>query len=665
MAGIEEPDWMERNFDGPARRKAARDELQLRKTAMDAELRMKGYDPETMNVIPGSDADVKQAQNQQVLQMANALQGKLAAQDTDQAILDYSQTGDASYLQGALDKNPAIKQAWNARGVQQVGNLDWQNDTQLLGRAGFSPSEYDTAEKQDILKKNVYKFYDGKEWKVGLLNTMVAETGAVTRLGNNRAQPIMDNFQNFRNFMAGPRSSANTAEGHKYESDIMAAAEETGVPPNLIAAMMNQESAGNPNAVSPKGASGLMQLMPATAKELGVTDINNPRQNIMAGARYMKQQLEKYNGDTRLALAAYNAGPGAVDKYNGIPPFAETQNYVTRIMDNYAAGESYYNAGAAAVKEGQQMGNRPSVSSPDIQGENMRGNRNADNTIATIQNFIRGNANAAKGTTNEMADMAVRSDAVKAAAALKQAGNEGTTAPQKDLYAAEQHTKNMLADFGGEEEFFKTDFSDPKNYNKAWQNVVKINKLEGTTLTQEDKKNITDMRALIGLSDPASKLTSGQTGIVDSYLSNVEKYISDSGKGVEKKAAMAAFRNTLRNALFGSALTDGEIAAFNEAFGTNSQKLGPVLEQFKVALAQVKTKLDSTAQLGNPYTMKVMLGADQERMLKIQDSLQQRIDYIEGKYKPDSSAPPAPGQTAKNENRPSLDAIFGAQPNAN
>jgi hypothetical protein len=91
------------------------------------------------------------------------------------------------------------------------------------------------------------------------------------------------------------------------------------------------ESGGNPMAESPKGAGGLMQLMPATAQELGVTDVFDPEQNLRGGAKYLRQQLERF-GDPSLALAAYNAGPANVDKYGGVPPFAETQNYIAKIL---------------------------------------------------------------------------------------------------------------------------------------------------------------------------------------------------------------------------------------------------------------------------------------------------------------------------------------------
>lgn len=120
-----------------------------------------------------------------------------------------------------------------------------------------------------------------------------------------------------------------------YDEIIDRVAKEEGVDPNLIRAMMKQESGGNLTAVSPKGAGGLMQLMPDTAKELGVKDRFDPEQNIRGGAKYIAQQLKRYNGDVKLALAAYNAGPGAVNQYNGIPPYKETQNYVKIVMANY------------------------------------------------------------------------------------------------------------------------------------------------------------------------------------------------------------------------------------------------------------------------------------------------------------------------------------------
>jgi soluble lytic murein transglycosylase-like protein len=113
------------------------------------------------------------------------------------------------------------------------------------------------------------------------------------------------------------------------------AAKKYGVEPALIAAVMKTESNFIPDAVSKAGAQGLMQLMPATARGLGVTDATNPLQAVMGGAKLLGQLLDKYNGNKELALAAYNAGSGAVDKFGGIPPYAETRKYVPLVLGAY------------------------------------------------------------------------------------------------------------------------------------------------------------------------------------------------------------------------------------------------------------------------------------------------------------------------------------------
>jgi soluble lytic murein transglycosylase-like protein len=121
-----------------------------------------------------------------------------------------------------------------------------------------------------------------------------------------------------------------------YEEFIRAAAEKHGLDEKLIIRVIAAESNFNPKAVSRKQALGLMQLLPQTAAQYSVANVFDPAQNIEGGAHYLKDLLEKYRGNLALALAAYNAGPDTVERYNGIPPFAETQNYVKRIISDLA-----------------------------------------------------------------------------------------------------------------------------------------------------------------------------------------------------------------------------------------------------------------------------------------------------------------------------------------
>lgn len=121
-----------------------------------------------------------------------------------------------------------------------------------------------------------------------------------------------------------------------FNKEVAVAAKETLLEPALIQAVIATESHHNPRALSPRGAQGLMQLMPFTAKRFSVRDAFNPAQNILAGARYLRELKDLYNGDLQLALAAYNAGPEAVNRYGRkIPPFRETMGYVPKVLSVY------------------------------------------------------------------------------------------------------------------------------------------------------------------------------------------------------------------------------------------------------------------------------------------------------------------------------------------
>lgn len=153
---------------------------------------------------------------------------------------------------------------------------------------------------------------------LSLLDKLLKKMDASGQTENNTQSPL-----------TGSGSQPVTGD---FSSLINQAAQKYNVNPALVQAVVKAESNFNPNAVSSAGALGLMQLMPATANGLGVDNPLDPAQNIDGGVRYISQLLKHYDGDVRLAVAAYNAGPGAVDRYNGIPPYQETQTYVNRVL---------------------------------------------------------------------------------------------------------------------------------------------------------------------------------------------------------------------------------------------------------------------------------------------------------------------------------------------
>ena len=142
----------------------------------------------------------------------------------------------------------------------------------------------------------------------------------------------------------GPKAEpvSNSAQSQNaVRQHIQVAATRFGVDRNLVDAVAWQESRYNPRAISTAGAVGVMQLMPDTARQLGVRNPHDVEQNVIGGTAYLRQQLERFGNNVPLALAAYNAGPGAVIKYGSIPPYRETQNYVRQIMQRLSATSAY------------------------------------------------------------------------------------------------------------------------------------------------------------------------------------------------------------------------------------------------------------------------------------------------------------------------------------
>jgi soluble lytic murein transglycosylase-like protein len=175
----------------------------------------------------------------------------------------------------------------------------------------------------------------------------VLSSALVDASGSSEKTAALDSVRNYSasENIARAKASLESSKAYVPESktelmgmintSLAKAAKKYGIDENLLRSVLKLESGFNPYSISKAGAQGLMQLMPGTADALGVTDPFDVDQNIDGGARYLSDQLTSFGGNTELALAAYNAGPNSVRKYNGIPPYDETQNYVRIVMDYY------------------------------------------------------------------------------------------------------------------------------------------------------------------------------------------------------------------------------------------------------------------------------------------------------------------------------------------
>ena len=177
--------------------------------------------------------------------------------------------------------------------------------------------------------------------RLGELQTMVAQMNAPTTPAPApaAAAPASSVAGALATAQTAPSAApaSGTGASSAFDAQINAAAASNGIDPALLKGLVSQESGFNPSARSGAGAVGLTQQKPGTAASLGVTNPLDPAQSLQGGAKYLREQLDRFGGDEQLALAAYNAGPGAVQKYGGVPPYAETQNYVTSVMSKAAA----------------------------------------------------------------------------------------------------------------------------------------------------------------------------------------------------------------------------------------------------------------------------------------------------------------------------------------
>ncbi len=237
----------------------------------------------------------------------------------DAQLKKVSQDMEAIFLRILLDSMQKTVPENSLMGDESTGMDTWR--TMFNEKIADTMSSRSPVGLADMIYRQLVRERDGK--------VAPAETGKSAEVQGSSSAPAAPAPE-----AQSTTKAKSTAEGKVggLSSLIQQAAERNGIDPALVSAVILQESGGDPGAVSPAGAQGLMQLMPSTADSLGVSDPLDPQQNLEAGTRYLRQMLERFGGDEKLALAAYNAGPGAVERYGGVPPYRETRNYVKNVL---------------------------------------------------------------------------------------------------------------------------------------------------------------------------------------------------------------------------------------------------------------------------------------------------------------------------------------------
>lgn len=235
------------------------------------------------------------------------------------------------------------------------------------------------------------------------------------------------------------------------------------------------------------------------------------------------------------------------------------------------------------------------------------------------------------------------------------------TSKQKDLGAAEEAKSALDEAFGGD--YFGADMSDPATRRKAEPYVRRIEQFSDAKLSAAQQKRLTEIRQLITLGKAGSELTAAETGPIDSLLRDAKKYISDDVQGTAATSAYEAYRNLVRNALFGASLTNNETAAFNKAFGTLGEQTGPVLTKLRTQTQMLKDELEGIYYQGDEYVTKFRTGMDMDRLTEVLYQLDERLALFD-KVAPEGEGEMPTGTTSKqpagqkSEGRKSLEELF-------
>lgn len=243
------------------------------------------------------------------------------------------------------------------------------------------------------------------------------------------------------------------------------------------------------------------------------------------------------------------------------------------------------------------------------------------------------NPNAAKGGDKSVLERTAttiqqQDPTIDRLTALNQAAQ--TTSPtgkQKDFAAADEAKDAIDQITGGN--YFQSDLSDPALRRKVEPYVRQIEQFTGAEMSTAQKKRVTELRQLITLGKAGAEMTDAETGPLDSMLRETKKYISNDIQGIDATAAYEAYRNLIRNALFGASLTNNETVAFNKAFGTLGEQAGPVLAKLRTQTQMLADELGAIYDSGDEYVMKYRLGMDQDKLVQVLNTLDQRLELFD------------------------------------
>lgn len=547
-------------YDAREKRLMQQQEIDQRNTQISLKLSQEGYRRDGsggVEQVEGGKADIEQ---QELLLLSRRIantEKSLMLADLDGAIQSYINSGDVDDIQRAFNNNDKLREIWKGRGVEGVSNIDWERDTDLLKKAGFPDETYSSDESRELLSKEYFKSFDGKNYSISSAEDIMIETGLLKRLSVKKQNILLNHFSNVA------KSTYNDVFNRKIDTISEAKNISRGQAVDIIMKVSGEDEVSS-------------AWREKTQAKADANDITFDEQVLREDKR--KQKISKSKEDEP-----------------------------TTYQRNFA-----YKAKLAGLTE-KELDQRD----------------RDDELESRITNQDKNYSSELKhsGLTEEAFNKRRRDDVERG---LKTREQFVTSVASRKQTEVKGYKKELFELFGGEDEYYATDFSIDKNFRKANFLVHSIEQVGGSKISAADAKDYKEISEMIELGKSAAGgLTEDTTGLVDSYLHEFKQYFFGTVEGIEATSSYQAFKNVLGNSLFGASFTSNESEKLDKAFGVLGNKLGPVLAKFKTSINQVRAKLNAIKRLNNPIVVKLRLGVSLNKLDSIIDGLDQRLEYID------------------------------------